>query len=439
MTKRKEKEALGIVSFEEVQDIPVSWLWEPYIQRGKITILRGDPGAGKTYFACGIMAALSQDAQPEDMPGIMWYPRGRCVYIGGEDDPETMRARLRNAGAVDFSGLFTVSGADLLLTDAGRLKSIIAATAADLLIFDPIQAFLGRGVDMNRANEIRPVLEIVQGIAQETGCAVLMIEHKNKNQKAAALYRGIGSMDITAAARSVLMVEEDPGGQGRRYTVQVKSNARKGPDILWSIEEDGRFIWRGSSDKWADVVEDRKRLEVTPAARYAGAILKRHPGGWSGTLAELTGEIDGEPAGRSILNKLGKELNAPETQRQLLELLRVNVTITNRGNRKHYHFSRAGSSMVQVADPLKECPEEIAPAFSEYMEHRGKIGKPIDPGTVPKILRRLETIAGGDTAKQAAILEQSIVNGWAGIFPLKEEPAGDLSAIYAAQFPDDVV
>ena len=205
---RKE---LKIISLSEIKTEEVKWLWYPYIPFGKVTIVQGDPGEGKTTFVLSVIAALTRgEALPECETGL---PQMNVIYQTAEDGlADTIKPRLEAVGA-DCSRVQTIddSKSMLTLTDQ-RLEEAIYSTDAGLLVLDPLQAYLGSGVDMHRANEIRPIMKKLSAVAERTGCAVVLIGHMNKASGMKSGYRGLGSIDFTAAARSMVL----EAAQGRK-------------------------------------------------------------------------------------------------------------------------------------------------------------------------------------------------------------------------------
>ena len=206
------KPDLKLISMGEIRAEEVKWLWYPYLPRGKLTIVQGDPGEGKTTFVLAIIAALTRgEALPESEQALEPL---NVIYQTAEDGlADTIKPRLDAAGA-DCSRVLVIdeSQRELTLCDQ-RLEQAVQQTKAQLIVLDPIQAYLGDGVDMHRANEVRPVLKRVAAMAERTGCAVILIGHMNKAQGLKAGYRGLGSIDFRAAARSVLVVgrlKDDP-------------------------------------------------------------------------------------------------------------------------------------------------------------------------------------------------------------------------------------
>lgn len=149
------KKELKLINMADVAVEMVQWIWEPYIPRGKVTIIQGDPGEGKTTFALAMIALLTKGAP---LPGheIGGEPVN-VIYQTAEDGlADTIKPRLIASGA-DCSRVLVIdeSEQELTLCDE-RLEKAVRETNAKMIILDPIQAYLGYGVDMHRANEVRP-------------------------------------------------------------------------------------------------------------------------------------------------------------------------------------------------------------------------------------------------------------------------------------------
>ena len=172
---------LELINMGEVTRQEVDWLYYPYLPFGKISIVQGDPGEGKTLLMMSIIARLSR-GEPLFSEAFGREPM-TCIYQTAEDGlGDTIKPRLEDAGA-DCSRVFVVNEdkAALTFTDE-RIEAAIAATGARLLILDPLQAYLGAQVDMHRANEVRPAFHALAGIAQRTGCAIVLVGHMNKTK-----------------------------------------------------------------------------------------------------------------------------------------------------------------------------------------------------------------------------------------------------------------
>ena len=198
-------EEMNIRYFSSVAAKKVDWLWYPYIPCGRITIVQGDPGDGKTTFVLNIAALLStgQAMPASDIP----VPPQSVIYQSTEDGlADTVKPRLIDAGADCSRIAFIDDLKERLTLDDGRIEYSVIKTEAKMLVLDPLQAFIGKDSDLHRANDIRPLLHKLSDVAERTNCAIVIIGHMNKAAGAKGLYRGLGSIDITAAARSVLLV-----------------------------------------------------------------------------------------------------------------------------------------------------------------------------------------------------------------------------------------
>lgn len=246
---RKE---LKIISLSEIKTEEVKWLWYPYIPFGKVTIVQGDPGEGKTTFVLSVIAALTRgDALPECEAGL---PPMNVIYQTAEDGlADTIKPRLEAVGA-DCTRVRTIddSRSMLTLTDQ-RLEEAIHSTDAGLLVLDPLQAYLGSGVDMHRANEIRPIMKKLSAVAERTGCAVVLIGHMNKASGMKSGYRGLGSIDFTAAARSILVVGRIQDEPTVRVIAQSKNSlAPEGKSIAFELDPEHGFHWKGACEITVD-------------------------------------------------------------------------------------------------------------------------------------------------------------------------------------------
>ena len=246
------KTPLKLIYMEDIISVPVKWLWKPYIPSGKLTLMHGDPGSGKTTVAARIAAAVTRG---EMLPGEA-EPRepANVIFQTAEDGlADTIKPRLEAAGA-DCSRILVIDESKecLSMTD-DRLEEAIRLTNAKLVILDPIQAYIGANVDMHRANEIRPVMSQLGRIAEEYDCAVILIGHMNKATGQKCTYRGLGSIDITAVARSVLVVGEMHDDKSKRVICHSKSSlAPTGKTLSFSITENSKLEWLGTVEVTAD-------------------------------------------------------------------------------------------------------------------------------------------------------------------------------------------
>lgn len=268
-----------IVSLDTVERRTVRWLWYPRIPLGLLTFLDGWPGQGKTQVACRIAANLTRGLALPDSTGTVCEP-ANVVYMTGEDGlSETLRPRIEDAGG-DLSRVKVLTGVNVTLAEGKQVEvpftlrdvEILDATMREhhplLVVVDPIQSYFGADVDLHRANETRPILSGLHKIAQRYGVAFLLIRHLNKSSGGNLLLRGLGSVDLAGAARSILTVvphPEDKPDAGRRVVLHVKANVGPiAPALGFTVGASG-FAWTGRSEvteaqvRAAEVASPRER------------------------------------------------------------------------------------------------------------------------------------------------------------------------------------
>jgi putative DNA primase/helicase len=290
---------LNIIRLSDVEEQEISWFWQPYVPFGKIILLDGDPESGKTYLSLKIAAAITTGvALPEyGMPSEKHKP-ANVLFMTGEDAlADTIRPRFRKVSG-DPSKFFVIQGlirqeegkdlhTSITLQDIPQLEQAMKDYQPKLLIVDPFSAFLGANADLHRDNEMRPILERISKLAEKYKCAVILIRHLNKTN-AQAQYRGMGSIAISASARSILLAAKDPrpeemttldadslatwSPRSRCLLLHVKNNiAAKGPSFGYSIGEDG-LSFNGIVDVTPDEV--LYPTKTKPAKQTAEGFLQ---------------------------------------------------------------------------------------------------------------------------------------------------------------------
>jgi archaellum biogenesis ATPase FlaH len=243
---------MKLISLSEVELQEVEWLWYPYIPFGKITIIQGDPGEGKTTLGLRLAAACSNG---HGFPGMEERAPISVIYQTAEDGlGDTVKPRLIEAEANE-NIIFNISEeTDVLTLKDERIKEAIKSTGATLMILDPIQGYIGDDTDINRANEIRTVMRGISKVAEETGCAIVFIGHLNKTKGTSSAYRGLGSIDFRATARSVLLVGRHRKFPNVRIIVHDKSSlAPEGKSMAFNLGNEEGFHWlNGYDDVTAD-------------------------------------------------------------------------------------------------------------------------------------------------------------------------------------------
>ena len=307
MDNRRDEPNLKLINMEQVEVEKIDWLLYPFIPFGKVTIVQGDPGEGKTTMVLQIIAKLTKgeavlpsgsdepalEAKTVDLEPV------NVIYQTAEDGlGDTIKPRLLSAGA-DCSRVMVIDDNDQALTmmDA-RLEEAIIKTNARLVVLDPIQGFLGTAVDMHRANEIRPLMKRVAVLAEKYHCAIILIGHMNKNSNGKSSYRGLGSIDFQAAARSVLIVGRIKDEPEIRVVCHVKSSlAPEGKSIAFRLDKDTGFEWIGEYDISADdlLSGDNRGQKIHAAKKFLKEILA------SGSVAQT--KVAEEAESRRIKKK----------------------------------------------------------------------------------------------------------------------------------------
>lgn len=307
MDNRRDEPNLKLINMEQVEVEKIDWLLYPFIPFGKVTIVQGDPGEGKTTMVLQIIAKLTKgeavlpsgsdepalEAKTVDLEPV------NVIYQTAEDGlGDTIKPRLLSAGA-DCSRVMVIDDNDQALTmmDA-RLEEAIIKTKARLVVLDPIQGFLRAAVDMHRANEIRPLMKRVAVLAEKYHCAIILIGHMNKNSNGKSSYRGLGSIDFQAAARSVLIVGRIKDEPEIRVVCHVKSSlAPEGKSIAFRLDKDTGFEWIGEYDISADdlLSGDNRGQKIHEAKEFLKEILV------SGSVAQT--KVAEEAESREIKKK----------------------------------------------------------------------------------------------------------------------------------------
>lgn len=227
--------------YSSVTATPVDWLWYPYIPFGKITLIQGDPGCGKSTLMMNIISAVSNGSIGPD--GRKPKKPMHVIYQCSEDGlSDTIKPRLDAAGADCANVAFLDEGVNWVTLNDDSIRKAIADFNAKLLVIDPIQAYLGES-DIANASGMRKVLRQLALWAAMYDCAVVLIGHLNKKQNSKELYRSLGSIDLVATARSVVHVERL---QDDAISVihHVKSSlSPKGRDLFFSIDSSRKLEW----------------------------------------------------------------------------------------------------------------------------------------------------------------------------------------------------
>ncbi len=260
----------------EVTARPVHFLWAPYLPLGKLTLLDGDPGQGKSWLTAAIATAGSHGwGLPDTLP----FDPFATIFFTEDPAEDVLRPRLDLLGA-DCSRIWTYDSFEFPMdlsqpADVARLDELVPAYNARLIVIDPIQAFLGAKTDIYRPNEVRAVLAPLLRLAQRRACALLVLRHITKARASRSIYAGQGSIDFIAAARSVLLAGSGPDDSTRHALVHIKSNlAAAGPTLGYRFDGQS-FVWEGPSGLTAnDLLAAEAQTDDAGAEQEARLFLR---------------------------------------------------------------------------------------------------------------------------------------------------------------------
>jgi len=252
---------LIIVHADQVEAKPIRWLWKPYIPRGMLVFLDGDPGLGKGLALVQVAANLSKAWSFLDQLGKPTLaadvegPQTTLMLSAEESIEHVMIPRLDRAGAdrryIKFLTGWLGREDEEHAFDLGDLEVLIEAIKAYrpvLVILDPLVAYLG-AIDMYRANHTRPLMTALRKVAERYDCTILGVRHPGKTDQGGRLmYRGQGNIDLIGAARSGLWVQPHPAHpETKTLLLQSKSNVGAlGRTMIFSRAK-GEFSWVGVS------------------------------------------------------------------------------------------------------------------------------------------------------------------------------------------------
>lgn len=273
----------------DVEPVSVSWLWPDRIPYGKMTLLAGDPGLGKSFVTLDIAARLSSGTPWPDRGDESVEPENTVILSAEDDAADTIRPRLDAAGA-DVSRIHYVDGVRRS-SDGGdayfnfdddmlSLERLIKETAASLVIVDPISAYLSKR-DSHNNSDIRGILGPLGDMAGRNGCAIIVVTHLNKSSGSRALYRSMGSLAFAAAARIAWLIAQDNDDPARRLMLPMKSNLIEQPAGIAYHLEDGQVRWHDEKVAVdADSVlgvDTREQSERNDAATWLAETLAIGP------------------------------------------------------------------------------------------------------------------------------------------------------------------
>ena len=307
------------IVLSEVTPQPLRWLWPGRIPAGKLTVLDGDPGLGKSTLLCEIAARISRGDPFPGGESESGQPRKVLLFSAEDDLHDTIRPRIDAAAGdpqhiISFLAVPDGSGAShpvALPADLPLIEGVIACIDAALVIFDPLAAYLRQRKNANLDQNLRHTLTELKATAERTGAAIVVVRHLNKSRSTNPLYRGHGGIGIIGAARSGLLLAADPDDPDRRVLAVSKGNlARPAPSLVFRLDDETgsgvtRVIWEGQSPWTATQLLQAQFTEegdATPSAVAAArAWLREALAGGPRLVTELRRDAAAQGIGRCSL------------------------------------------------------------------------------------------------------------------------------------------
>ena len=293
--------------FSSIEPKEVEWLWYPYIPYGKLTILQGDPGEGKSTVMLNLIATVTNGGIFPD--GAVFDRPHPVIYQCTEDNAaDTVKPRLLAAGAVCEKIAYILDEDEKLTLDDSRIEDTLVRTSARLIVFDPIQSFLPQDSDMQNIGRMRSLLKKLCIVAEKHRCAVVLIGHMNKGGANNQLYRGLGSIDIAAIARSVLMIVRDRENPELRYLFQIKSSlAPEGRPVSFLMNRQQGFIWQEVCDLSIQDVIQNEPVSDNGKRSQAAVLLMELLTEQDMPSSEVFAELEKQGISRRTVQKAKKD------------------------------------------------------------------------------------------------------------------------------------
>ncbi len=366
MKSKGSTPALTVRNIADIEMRAINWLWKPRMALGKLNMLAGQPGLGKSQITCHLAALVTTGGM---FPDGARSPTGNVIFLTCEDDPEdTIRPRLEAAGAktdkiflIDavadvVDGKALVRGLDLsrdvsLLRDEAKKVDNVR-----LIVIDPISAFLGRA-DAHKAHEVRGLLAPLASLAAELGAAILMLSHLNKGSgDSNAMSRVTGSGAFIAAARSGWLVEKDPDDEDERRRLLVPLKNNLGDDstgFSYSLE---------TVQLTPDIETSRVRFGGTVQMKAAELLQRQSSDCEQRSLTDDATEFletyleAGAQPSKDAMRAAEAEGHTPKSIRRAREKLRVVVRRAGSGKQHTSTWELPSNALDGEIDPLVPTP-----------------------------------------------------------------------------------
>jgi hypothetical protein len=375
--------------YSDLHSRKTQWLWDGWLPAGRLVILEGDPGMGKSLVTLDLCARLTSGRPLPD--GTAPPTPCNVVVLTAEDSvQETVRPRLQALSAdldrvYDLQGILDKQGEVPLRlpSHAQALYDVVRETQAKVVVLDPFVAFLDRSVATYHDQSVRAVLGLLAALAEEQRCAMVLVRHLNKSDQQRAQYRGGGSIGFTAAVRCIWLITGDPKQPGRRVLAPVKNNLRVLPtslsfEISGTSPEDLKLAWCGESPYSCDELLERKHGRRGRPATKRERIqenLKLFLEEAPRTLDEVREFTEGQRVSDSMLDRVKKALN-------------VRSVRAPHGDRRSTFWLLPGQLPANVTEemlaPVETLEQQVAAAQEDMDEDMAELARkyrePIAPG-----------------------------------------------------------
>ncbi|HEV2557311.1 MAG TPA: AAA family ATPase [Microvirga sp.] len=356
---------LSLVRASDVRAEQVAWLWPGRIARGKLTMVAGNPGLGKSQLALNLASTCTRGGAWPVNEGRA--PLGSVVILSAEDDvADTIRPRLEAAGA-DLDRVHVVDavrerggsrGFDLQRDLALLREAIDRIGDVVLVIIDAITAYMGK-VDTHRTSDVRAALAPLTALASETGAAVVAVSHLNKGGGAEAMMRVTGSLAFVAAARAGYLIAKDKEDESRRLFLPIKNNL--GVDntgFAYAVEP----VDLGGGIVAPRVVFEDEHVQTTADEALAGSSAQVEQDGGGSALGEamqfLRDTLADGPLPAKVIFAMSDEAGiSKKTLRRAQERIRIKPTKAGFGGQ--WMWALFGQEPKVVKDPEGAQPESM--------------------------------------------------------------------------------
>lgn len=303
----REKDPKGRFIFKPMSEVErenLDFVWYPYLAKGEVTILEGDPGLGKSYLAQMIAGYVAKGRRIPCAIKGKGKTQGPVVYFDIENSGGTVtKPRLDDNGFKDLDNYYQVEE-PFSIEDEDAMDEIyeyLEEIRPALVVFDTLNTYIGKA-DTHKASEVTQAFGQFKDIAREFNCSVLVLRHLTKGG-GSAIYRGQGSIAFSGSARVVMSVGVDPNDTETRAMAITKINFAKPPRALtFRIEErpkdKSEFIWGEFVD-----LTSQEIMDAAAEARSEG----RQGKGMQDAMEFLEAELNGTPIDRDKLTRMAEK------------------------------------------------------------------------------------------------------------------------------------